>query len=487
MHKFISWSISLCIMATVAYLSIPIAATASRDVLPDTITVDFLDLKTVPENKNVQFGHKYVMQIENLNLSIFKVENMVSQKDNNDEMPCVLKDIALPSYFNFIIPKSRETKVTAISNNLMGGTRSSVPGTKKDGKRTVPKKNYDSLIINNIKIIKYSNNRVFDAIKMNAKMKHLFGACGKTYNDIQKEADSYLVDYLKTDKTRVNSFGNSITNSERDTLVKSLKIYLEQVIQNAITAGEALDTLAPQSIGIYPEIVKTAKTTVGEIQKFRDENKIQDLIDNYNMFNYYNFTFISKPIKIEADEIKYDIKISADKLLPYNMPASRYITETYKTKGGPKIDFSTGAFGSWGGQDLYGRELIYKEVNDSVVTIQAKDGGTRALLSIGALMHIYCRSGGNINWAISPGISTTTDFKGMNYHLGGSVLFGSKNRLVITLGAILREANILDRNYSYNTQYLKKDLPDSPPLIKAFPQWGVFLGLTYNYSRYTAQ
>jgi hypothetical protein len=205
------------------------------------------------------------------------------------------------------------------------------------------------------------------------------------------------------------------------------------------------------------------------------------------MINCSNFTFTSGPIKIKSDEVKIDIRITSNKQLPCNIPTTVGISETYRTEGGWKVDFSTGVFFSGGNPDFLGRELQYKSVDDSTVIIESRDGGKRLLLSIGALMHIYHRSGGCVNWAISVGLSTSTAFDGLNYLLGGSILLGDENRIVITGGAMLKESKILDKNYKYDTRYLKKDIPGSPPAIKVFPQIGWFVSLTYNFSTFTTE
>ena len=223
------------------------------------------------------------------------------------------------------------------------------------------------------------------------------------------------------------------------------------------------------------------------MKKIKDENKIQNLIDNYNKINASNFTFITDPVKVEADEVTFDIKISSEGLLPCNIPNKKSILEKYKTKGGWKFDFSTGVFFNFGDEDFLGREIQYKPVDTANVTIESKDGSNRALLSIGALMHIYKRKCGKVQIAFSPGLSTTTGFDELNFHLGLSAIFGRKNRIVFTGGLTFREAKILDTNYEYDTIYKKDELPESPPTIKVFPRTGGFVSLTYNFSKFKSQ
>jgi hypothetical protein len=289
----------------------------------------------------------------------------------------------------------------------------------------------------------------------------------------------------------VNDFlGTKI--SDREIQAQVLEKYLKHIIQSAVDAGEALDTLVLLYINsTYKDSLKTvvtkAKESVAEMKKFKDENKIQDLINNYNMINYSNFTFTSEPVQIKADEVKFDIKINSNKQLPCNIPSKTNISETYKTIGGWKLDFSSGIFFNGGNEDFIGRELQYIPLDNSTVTIQTKDGGKRLLLSLGALMHIYYRREGSVNWAVSPGLSTTTAFDGIIFHLGGSAIFGWQNRIVLTAGISLREAKVLDRNYHFDQHYATTDLPENPPTIKVFPKSGYFVSLTYNWSKSTIQ
>lgn len=496
----------ICILNMIAYQSF----CQEAPFLPQAIEVNLLDLSNMPKYKIVLHGQSYIMKIENINRSLFKVESTVSQQDHNTAIPEIFKSIKLPGYLNLALPTDPQEVVPKNVGHAPGIT----PGDYKD------------LIKNNLATIKNSNRRIGATVVLNNEMKNLFSSCDKSFESIKKELDS-----------TVNSF-LGISSSDSKVLSAALKSFLETNIQNAVSSNEALDTLVPihlYSINVkmkenadniisklekenlnekdtknarklfalkaakdenellknYKDslkvVVAKASGLVTELKQFRDENKIQDLVNNFNMINYSNFTYTSEPIKVMSDEVKFDIKITSDKLIPCNIPTKISISETYKTKGGLKVDFSTGIFFNGGNQDFLGRELLYKPVNDSNVKIESKDGGKRLLISVGALMHIYKRSGNNVNWAISPGLSTSTVFDGINFHLGGSAIFGGENRIVITGGMVLRESKILDKNYNYSTQYLKNDMPDSPPTIKVFPKVGWFFSLTYNFSKFKTQ
>jgi len=106
------------------------------------------------------------------------------------------------------------------------------------------------------------------------------------------------------------------------------------------------------------------------------------------------------------------------------------------------------------------------------------------LLSIGAFAHLYKRTGRQVIWALSPGVSTTTAFDGFLFHLGGSALLGRETRLVITLGATFKESAQLDQRYRVDATYPTEALPREVPTVKVFPRAGWFVALTYNLSSF---
>ena len=89
--------------------------------------------------------------------------------------------------------------------------------------------------------------------------------------------------------------------------------------------------------------------------------------------------------------------------------------------------------------------------------------------------------------AFSPGLSTSAGFDQLNFHLGVSLIFGNKNRLLVTGGLTLRETKILDRNFDLDTAYETSALPESPPTISVFPKAGYFISLTYNFSKFKSE
>lgn len=472
-----------------------------------TFKLDLKDpTKKLPSQKTLKFKEKYIVEIENINLSLYKVEGTVSQKFFNTEMPEIFKGITLPGFLN--------TKLPAIKDAAQQAKIASMDASSE-------LKLKQQAIEQNLQIIANALEKIKATVKLNNTYKNLFADCEKKFTKILADKQAATATYLGT------------THSTEAEYADGLKQYLNNTIANAIAAQKAIDkdlpvfynelesslqianlkktieeleskmvndiklseaekitlNAAKKKIATFEGLKKDldeqlaeAKGFIDELKKFDDENKVEDLVNNYKIINKNNFTYIEE-FQVKQDEVQIEIKVSAENRLVCDIPAKKTYAATYRTKGGWKLDFSTGVFVNGGNSDFLGREWYYKEVVTDTVTVNYKDGGKRLLLSVGALMHLYFRSGKKVNFAISPGLSTTTAFNGLNFHLGGSVIFGGENRFVLTAGLVLREVKILDRDYTYNTRYEKKAVPAEVPTIKVFPKAGWFFGLTYNWSK----
>jgi hypothetical protein len=470
----------------------------------DTICLNFLDTLKMPNFRHLNYSHKYVVKIENINRSLFKIEGTTTQKDYNTSIPAIFSSIKLPAFIEKAQKSQPSEKQFTTHENLKKNALTSSDIIKY----------YNILIKNELVLFKTPVTHFNKVLELNIAIKDLSNSCNLPYTKIQNESDSLLNNYIGGPKT------------DKKNLTSKLKSDIERTINDADLEANKLDSLTTDFDNIiYPflkhrndsiiawkttdseykkafndilrakddnelianyqdsleSILKKVTELVVEMKKFKDENKIQELINNYNTINYYNFTYISEPIKDSSDIVKFNIKITSNRPLPCNIPNETYISETYRTKGGWKIDFSTGAFGSFGSEDFLGKNLQYVLVNDSVKRIE-KNRGNRCLLSIGALAHIYRRSGSNWNTAFSLGVSTTNGFDSFNLHLGVSEIIGKQNRFVVTLGTTIRESQILEKGYELDKDYPLTTLPDAVPVIKVFPKFGYFLGITFNLS-----
>ncbi|MEO5682848.1 MAG: hypothetical protein ABIQ88_09410 [Chitinophagaceae bacterium] len=477
---------------------------------PEKVDFNFMDFKTdlgkLKGYKFVKHGQKFRIVISNLNKSLWGISDSTKQQSYNTDMPDVFKGIKLPGFLNLMLPAAQ-------ADTLLASQRESSTSLEE---------------INNLfKSINAGKQVLTGAIGLNNDFKNLYANCDETYSVIESKLFAKVNEFLPGDAGERKSQPDALRRYLKGTVFNSIEALdkLKKIIPmyfyllnlniqsntvNTIwnwkntpppkapieiyrTAGRAAQRaeLENELIKAHMEFIKAtltnAEATVVEMQKFLDDDKINELINNYNLINESNWTYYSDEMKVKEDEFNVKVIISALKPLACNVQSKFIIDADYHTYGGVKIDFSTGLFLMTGSEDFLGRDLYYKPIDSSNTMIKSKDGGKRLQLGIGGLMHIYWRSKSKVKWAISPGLSTTTSFDGVNFHLGGSLITGGKNRIVFTLGVVLKESKILDRQYVVDKSYPKAQLPEAPPTIKVFPKFGGFFSLTYNWNKLKKQ
>lgn len=511
------------------------------------IVVDFLDLSTYPASnpKRLTYGEKYKFVIQNINLNLYKVEGSVRQTKFNEELPAIFAGVKLPTNLNIVLP---ETPANTIVNAGIAAPNAIINRNSDFEDR---KNKIDTILkMFNSKITTFKET-INKSITLSNAIKNASNRCSVDYNTVEHDLIISVNKFLDlVNRTNVrNDQANAIikkfdseiiaTNNNKIYLDSAVKIQvsicdeiiLDRVIDmlnsenrneeitDSITLLKRLEkkpkitkkifeledeqifinrriAILQKAIGelkAYKEsligLLEKASSSLKDVNDFDNDNKIQNLVDAYNSINITNFTFTSEDIEVDSDEVKFEYKIIPQKLLPCEKPDKLSISKTLVTRKGVKIDFSTGGFINYGGQDFLGRDIQYKPdpSDEAYTTIQAKDGGKRSLLSVGALMHIYYRFGTKFNIALSPGLSSTTGFDALNFHIGLSAIMGRKQRVVLTFGHTLKQSKILDKNYQFDFKYKKKELPEAPPTITVFPVGGWLFGLTYNLSKLKKQ
>jgi len=474
----------------------------AQEVVPEVLTFDFLHPSDFKKYGTALYGSKVVVRLQNINKHLYKINESFTQSDFNTSLPGIFSGVELPEYVRLSLPGiPRSAEGVALMPSLPAGSPE---------------------IDRHLNRITKSGDLISAAVAYNNSLNNLYQSCDVPYADIEKEVIRITKDFLGSAYTEKRIDQAAGIRKELESAVEMAVKAREYIIQHMPDYMNAIDGQmnvserivwewdkfpldkkdsryrswliryrdAKLEIDAYKSqkdsvnsVIKKAYDLVSAMEKFRNENKIQALVNNYRIINEGNFTFQTDTLRVSRDEVTLKISVSPVKELVCEGIEGLIVNETYRTKGGWKVDFSAGLLLNGGSTDFLGNEFQYNAVTDSTVSIQRKNGGGGSLLSVGAFMHIYRRSGTNFNVAISPGLSTTTSFDGLNFHLGGSAIIGRQERLVITLGATAREVKVLDTHYREDVPYLKSDLPNSPPTVKVFPKFGWFLGLTYNWSR----
>jgi len=205
-----------------------------------------------------------------------------------------------------------------------------------------------------------------------------------------------------------------------------------------------------------------------------------DLKKTYNYFNRGNFTYIKPLGEIEGDVVDVELDVVRKENAPCPAIPGLYKFR-FRPKGKFKMDFSTGLFLNLGGNNFKDQSYRYEDVeNDPDKSVILKNKSKNAVFpSVGALMHIYWTNGKQIQPAIAFGISTK-DLDRINYHLGGSLIFGYSQRFILTAGGTLTRATLIDDKYEVGQEVPRIDAATAVPTSN-FNRFGFFFSLTYNF------
>lgn len=139
-------------------------------------------------------------------------------------------------------------------------------------------------------------------------------------------------------------------------------------------------------------------------------------------------------------------------------------------KGDLKINSSLGlAF------PYYSNNLHYLNVAGNIV----EQDGNNFAPNIAAFMNFYPYNGklGQFGGTFGLGIPIATENRNLSVFLGGSSLFGSKNRIVINAGASLGQVTQLDQGLKTGDM-LDSEFMDVP--TRQIWNWGAFLGISFS-------
>ncbi len=241
--------------------------------------------------------------------------------------------------------------------------------------------------------------------------------------------------------------------------------------------------------GDSEKIIKSVKKLKDEVDRIdglaqkTDYTKIaQDIVViKSELLNPNSYVAISNPIQATEDDVKFEIKITPKATVNKNLhTTTTNFTTHIPVKGGVKIDFSTG-FITTG--LLHNRSYSSTIARDSSsFTISQNKNRNIANFNVGAFMHVYKSNATNCQLAGTFGIglnSKTLD--DVDFYLGGSAIFGRKNRFVVTAGAALSHVDYLKGSFNIDeaidiTKY-------SDDLTERAIRIGAFLALSYNLSK----
>jgi len=212
----------------------------------------------------------------------------------------------------------------------------------------------------------------------------------------------------------------------------------------------------------------------------RQESSTTETFGESKDSNIIDFIFL--PIQIEnKDILNFYVDGFKEGSRVYSRPYRMY------TKGGFKVDFSAGFMGSFVKDYSY----VLNPANDTTYTTptpnpdsiknivvqnqieKVNDGDF--YIGAGVMAHFHNRCAPRLGVAISTGFMFREDSR-VNYLLGGSLLLGLEQRLIISGGLAFGQAKRVAQPYSEG-----QVVPASVTVVPTQDTWqaGMFLGVTY--------
>jgi hypothetical protein len=205
------------------------------------------------------------------------------------------------------------------------------------------------------------------------------------------------------------------------------------------------------------------------------ENFPEDFTILLNKINVNNFTVSSSQIKADKDIINFKITVNPldnDFVKKYGVARRKEkFNYSLEVLEGFKIDFSSGVYAT----NVINYKFVTFKESGKYKVLRNDEGNLN--LGLAALGHIYWRCFENINLGLNIGAGVSND-EIVHYFLGGSIMLGKKQRVVLNGGATIGRVNRLSDLIEENKEY--DELPVEDFNIKTYkPGW--YFSISYNF------
>lgn len=218
---------------------------------------------------------------------------------------------------------------------------------------------------------------------------------------------------------------------------------------------------------------KATEIVISEKNQQEIIKKSQAGIDLYYLIINESFEIWTPAEQLKDDEVTLTPKLSS----PDGKTVYEFKPVTIKTHGGFKVNFSTGFFLNFIGDDNYDILKDSSGKNIGVVST-AKNKITQAL---GGMIHAYPRWIKGPQPALSAGISLAQNGN-MGFYGGASVMFLEKNRLVVSTGYAFNKIKQLNTsNVNQNNLFITQS--DTQIRYNDVYRGSWFIGITYNLTK----
>lgn len=200
-----------------------------------------------------------------------------------------------------------------------------------------------------------------------------------------------------------------------------------------------------------------------------------DTVDKKNkmgiVFTSKSYSFTQTMPMVDSDEIIYSVTINDSTGTPL------HTTEAFaKVYGKVKIDLSTGVLF----HSLQDESYFFSDAgnNQSSISKDRSKGKIKPLFPV-IMTNIYYQTKGLINPGVSLGLGLDDSGKA-GYYVGGTLIFGDRQRAILSVGWALRPTDVLKGKYEEGQIISTANLPESADLVESTYKSGWFLSITYN-------
>jgi hypothetical protein len=235
------------------------------------------------------------------------------------------------------------------------------------------------------------------------------------------------------------------------------------------------------------EYTPIVDSILSEIERLKNSAaEVNDKITNFNLAGKLNnveilveklskegnYEYVSAPIQGTEDYLEFDVKVENrySNTEKYTFNSEKSFKHFEYLRKGVRFDFSVGTV-----FDFINKDKEY-EIQNNIIKQTSDNKFTPVLAGI---FHASFRQTGNAAWGFSlGGALDVTNFNINSVFPGISVLFGKKDKVIITVGPSFKKITELKANYKINEE-VDPDVSIDNLKTNNF-KIGMFVGISYN-------
>jgi len=412
--------------------------------------------KTIKAQKRtLEQGKLYTLRVDGVNTSYMKLNISSLEKELVTPIPEILKPI-LPG-----ITASKTFNQSVDSITLVEGLRNN------EYVKLYANVRGNLLFLENLK--KYSTNIYKSLVE-------------------EKIADSLIQKTsLQNTITMIKEFGIE-EELDKDKYIKNKSEYdaklREAIVQSIVQFSSARKFIEGKITTGFETAQSTRENQLVQLHASLTQLESRIKVEEY--LKYYSLlikaqkieTFQIWPTKLFSNKDVLETSISIVNTFSKDTIYNNKIDFYTRGGGGLRLNFSTG--------------FIYNNVVEKSYFLQQRDSLTKSVnveesddfdISIGGLAHLTYKFSSHTDIGLNIGLSVSPLDGNTRYLLGGGFLFGKKNKIGLTAGAVVSRINKLSGAVQQDGQgnFVPTALTAVP--VSKQNEWGFYFGLTYNILR----